>query len=124
MRNFQQKRGWKNIIESWPVLILLGLLLIFFTWGVIGFTGKMSATSENRQIAENKLAELQKQKAELSANIAKLNTEAGVEEGIRDKFGLAKEGEGLIVVVEDQNKLEPVVEKSNWLSSFFKNLFK
>jgi cell division protein FtsB len=124
MRNFQQKRGWRNIIESKPVLMLLVFLLVFFIFGVIGFTGKMMATSENRKIAENKLAELQKQKTELSANIAKLKTDAGIEEGIREKFGLAKEGEGLIIVVEDKNKPEPVVLKQGWFSSFWDKLFK
>ncbi|MBP6060597.1 MAG: septum formation initiator family protein [Candidatus Pacebacteria bacterium] len=124
MRNFQQKRGWKNIIESKPVLVFLCFLLIFFTWGVVGFTNKMSATRENRQIAENKLVELQKQKDELSANIAKLKTDSGVEEGIREKFGLAKEGEGLIIVVEDKNKIETIVPKPGWFSTFWDKLFK
>jgi cell division protein FtsB len=124
MRNFQQKSGWKNILESRPVLILLGILLVFFTWGVIGFTGKMSATKENKEIAENKLLELRDKSAELSANVAKLNTESGVEEEIREKYALAKEGEGLIMVVEDKNKPVEVEKKPGWVSSFFKKLFK
>ncbi len=124
MRNFQQKRGWRNIIESWPVIILLCLFLAVFTWGVVGFMGKMSATRENRRVAENKLAELQSERTRLSTEIANLKTERGVEENIREKFGLGKEGEDLIVVVDDQTKpVESPVEQG-WFASFWDKLFK
>lgn len=125
MRNFQPKRGWRNIIQSWPVLFFLCTLLIFFAWGVIGFMGKMQVTSETREIAENKVAELEKEKIKLSANISKLKSIDGVEESIRDKFGLAREGEGLIVVVEDKNKAkneEKTGERGFF--SFFSDWFK
>lgn len=124
MRNFQQKRGWREIIESWPVIIFLGFLLLVFAFGVVGFMSKMSATRENREVAEKKLIELENKKARLTSEITKLETEDGVEENIREKFGLAKEGEGLIVVVEDKNKVEVIVEEKGWFASFWDNLFK
>lgn len=124
MRNFQQKRGWRNIIESWPVIILLCLFLAVFTWGVVGFMGKMSATRENRRVAENKLAELQSERTRLSTEIANLKTERGVEENIREKFGLGKEGEDLIVVVDDQTKPVEAPVAQGWFASFWDKLFK
>ena len=124
MRNFQQKRGLRNIIYSRPVLVFLGILVIFFAWGVVGFMGKMEITRENRKIAENTIAELEDKKEKLSSDISKLKTEDGVEESIRDKFGLVKEGENMIVVVEDKNL--PVVEDvpSKGFFTFLKNWFK
>jgi len=124
MRNFQQKRGWRNILESWPILIFLGILVLFFAWGVIGFMGKMATTRENRKIAENKVAELREEKEKLSSDINKLNTDSGIEENIREKFGLAKEGEELIVIVEDKNVLENQKASSSGFFAFFKNLFR
>ena len=125
MRNFQNGRGaWKNFFYSRPVLIFLGLLVLLFAWGVIGFIGKMQTTRENREIAENKVAELEKQKQLLSADITKLQTEEGVEESIREKFGLVKEGESVIVVVEDKNTSESVDEEKGGFFNFLKNLFK
>lgn len=124
MRNFQQKRGWRNIIESWPVIILLCLVLLVFGFGVVGFMGKMSATRENREIAENKLAELQSEKARLTLDIANLKTDRGVEENIREKFGLGKEGEDLIVVVDDQTKPVEVPVEQGWFASMWDKLFK
>jgi|SRR3989344_4221496 len=124
MRNFQQKRGLRNIIYSRPVLVFLGILVIFFAWGVVSFMGKMEITRENRKIAENTIAELEDKKEKLSSDISKLKTEDGVEESIRDKFGLVKEGENMIVVVEDKNL--PVVEDvpSKGFFTFLKNWFK
>ena len=127
MRNFQPKRGLRNIIHSWPVLALLGVLVVFFAFGVIGFFGKMQVTRENKKMAENKVAELENKKKELSSEIAKLKTPTGVEESIRLKFGLAKEGEDLIVVVEDKNKPKMKDTVSGGFFSFlffWKNWFK
>ena len=127
MRNFQKNRGWKSIIRSKPVLIFLSILALFFSFGVIGFMTKVHTVIENRKIAENKLVELEKEKEKLSASIAKLKTDEGVEESIRVKFGLAKEGEGLIMIVEDENtpKLEEKKPEGLFSSLFFwRNWFK
>ena len=118
MRNFQQKRGFRNILHSRPVLVLLSILLLVFAWSVIGFMGKMQMTVENRRIAENKVTELESQKENLLAEIAKLNTEDGKEESIREKFPVAKEGEGVIVIIEDKSQSETEDSKSGAFSSF------
>ncbi|MBI3305988.1 septum formation initiator family protein [Candidatus Nomurabacteria bacterium] len=124
MRNFQQKRGWKNIIYSRPVLGILAILLFVFVWTVFRFMGKMQITRENRITAENKVTQLGKEKEKLSSDIAKLQTNAGVEESIRDKFGWAKEGEGLIVILDKKNPEEVPKKESNRFFDFFRNWFR
>lgn len=124
MRNFQQKRGIRNIVHSRPVLFLLGILVLFFAWGVVGFFGKMAVTKQNKKIAENKIIQLEKEKEKLSSDIAKLKTESGVEESVREKFGLAKEGENLIIVVEDKNLPSAENPPSKGFFFWLKNLFK
>ena len=124
MSSFQKKGGMRRILESWPVLGFLTLLLLFFAWQVVAFLGKMEVTRQNRILAENKLAELQIQKAKLSSDIEKLKTIEGQEASIREKFGLAKEGEGEIVVVEDQSATPTSSGAAYDFFSFFKNLFK
>ena len=124
MKSFQQKRGFRNIVHSKAVLVLLAILLLFFAWGVIGFMGKMMLTIENRKIAENKLTQLQQEKEKLSTDISKLKSQDGVEESIREKFGLAKEGEGVIVIVDDKNESKVEDKSSGGFWGFLKNLFK
>ncbi|KKP86964.1 MAG: hypothetical protein UR90_C0016G0001 [Parcubacteria group bacterium GW2011_GWC1_35_8] len=112
-------------MQSKPVLVFLGILVFIFAWGVVGFMGKMQSTIENRKIAEEKVLELQKEKDKLSTGISKLKTDSGVEESIREKFGLAKDGEGVIIVVEDKNSAKvPAEANTGGFFSFFTNWFK
>lgn len=125
MRNFQEKKTARNIIQTWPFLLLFSGILIFFAWGVIRFLVKLEETSNNRDIAELKVSELNKNKTKLVSDIESLQTDKGLEENIRQKFGLAKEGEGLIVVVDDKSKIDAnAVEKKNWFMSLFTGWFK
>lgn len=125
MKNFQEKTGLKHLIHSWPVLMLLGIVLVFFAFGVFRFLIKMIETSKNREIAESKLTELRENKEELSRDIENLKTNQGLEENIREKFGLVKEGEDLIIVVDSKENTDLNEEtKQNWFISLFNKLFK
>ncbi len=125
MRNFQQKNKWRTILESKIVLIFLTIGLLLFAYSIFGFMGKMIDTVKNKKIAEEKIIEMQKNKTKLSADIEKLKTIEGQEESIREKFGLAKDGEGLIMVVEDKTKMEDINNiNSAGIFSIFKSWFK
>ncbi len=124
MRNFQDKHKWKHILESKTVLALLFIIVLIFAWSVFGFWWKMSETSKNKKLAEEKVAELQKQKDKLTSDISELKTSEGVEANIRDKFGLAKDGEGLIVIVDDKKQDTDGQASTGGFWSFFTNWFK
>jgi uncharacterized protein YpmB len=125
MRNLDQKRMWGKILQSKPVLIFLGILILVFAWSVLGFWNKMQETGRNRKNVEDKIAELKEQKDKLSSDIDSLNTLEGKEKFFRENIGLVKEGEDMIVVVEDQNPPENTKNKaSSGFFSFFTNLFK
>ncbi|MEK7564336.1 MAG: septum formation initiator family protein [Patescibacteria group bacterium] len=79
----------------------------------------MNLTKENREIAEEQLAQLKNKKQKLSNDIENLNTEEGKETIFRENFGLAKEGENLIIVLDEKNKEE---EKISSKSGFFSKL--
>jgi len=125
MRNSKGNREERKIMHSKPVLVILGIIIIVFAWNITGFIGKMKETARNKKIAENNMRELEQTRIKLSADIANLQTEKGVEENIREKFGLAKEGESMIVIVEEKNpSAETTEKKQSGFFSFIKNLFK
>jgi len=125
MRNFQEKRKSKRLVESKPVLVLLCILLLFFAWNVFGLIGRVRETIKNKKMAQDKVENLQKQKDELLYNTNQLKTDKGIEENIREKFGFAKEGEGMVVVTDDKNVVEENTgNQSSSFFSFIKNLFK
>jgi cell division protein FtsB len=125
MKNFERNRGRKNILESPPALALLGIVVLVFAWSVIRFWGKMAETRKNKDIAEAKTEALLEQKDALRSDIEKLRTDRGKEEFFRENYGLAKEGEDVIVIVDKAPEKE--AEKRSAISgffSFFVNLFK
>ncbi len=125
MRNFQRKGVWRNILQSKPILIFLGILILIFAWSVLGFWNKMGENNKSKKIAEDKVAELMKQKEKLNSDINSLKTVEGKEAVFRENFGLVKEGEDMIVIVEDKNKPQVPLEANTWgFFSFFKNWFK
>lgn len=121
MSNFHKERGWRNIIQSKPVLILFGILILVFAWNILGFWNKMQDTEKNRKIVEEKVAILKQQKEKLSLDINSLQTDQGKEKLFRENFGLAKEGEDMIIVIADKNP--PEVPKTTSPSGFFSFLF-
>ena len=84
----------------------------------------MAGAVENRQLVESKIVELEDQKRKLSYDIDKLNTDAGIEASIREKFGLAREGEGQIIIIEDSKEPESPESSSSGFFSFFTRWFK
>jgi competence protein ComGC len=124
MKNFQEKKNKKKILYSKPVLIILSILLLLFIYNVLKLANKASETKRNREIAEERIKELELQKSNLESNIQKLSTEEGVEQNIRERFGLGKDGEAMIVIVEDESKNtdnNDNEKKGFW--SFLKKLF-
>ena len=127
MINFQQKKMWRHIFQSKLFLTFLGLIILFFSWNVWGLWNKMEETSRNKMVEEEKIATLKQQQEKLSSDINSLNTDQGKEKIFRENYGLAKEGEDMIVVEENTN-LPPntPVQNEGFFSSlmFWKNWFK
>lgn len=84
----------------------------------------MQETEKNKKIIEDKVTALEQQKAKLSSDIDSLKTDQGKEKIFRENLGLAKEGEGEIVIVEDKNPPPTPVKPSSGFWGFLKNIFK
>lgn len=124
MRDYGRKGKWRQFAESGPVLAALFAIVGIFAWNVFNFGAKMLETGKNRRLAEEKTESLREEKAKLEGNIARLDTESGVEESIREKFGWGREGEGLIVIIDEERSESEVFEKEGGFWNFVKNLFK
>ena len=86
----------------------VGLLFILFALvkGVWGIYQKERETYEGRERAEQELADLGEREARLQGEIARLRSPSGIEEALRQQFDMAKEGEGIIVIVDRPSKEE------------------
>lgn len=119
MREFSRKRKVRQVMFSVPVLILLFIILFFVAKGSWGVYKKYSLSKSELENSQSDLAALEEKKQTIENKIKKLQTETGIEKEIRSKFDVAKEGEKLIVIVEDKVAEEILVEEKGFFGNFF-----
>ena len=79
----------------------------------------MRETAENRRIALNESEKLEAKQKLLEGEIGQLQTERGMEEEIRKKFRVVKEGESVIIVVDDKENSATALNAASSSRSFF-----
>jgi len=100
MLDFQQKKKLRKTLYSRGMLVMLSIVTIFLGNAAWNVFQKYREARENRELAAQELQKLEERESGLSADIERLSTERGVEEELRKRFGVAKEGEEVIVVVD------------------------
>ena len=100
MFDFYERRRIKHWIYSWPTLVVLVIICIFLANGVWGVYKQERQTRINKNQRLSHFNDLKIRKDSLEEEINRLNTERGIEEEIRKKFEVAKEGEEVIVIVD------------------------
>ena len=120
MREFQQKRKMRNMIYSPLSLFALLLLLAFFgkaTWNVYQ---KYSSSMEKKDRTAAEYQAMQDRHNALVASVARLKTDEGVEQEIREKYRMAKDGEQLLIIVDQEKPTPPLPEKTFFQSMWQK----
>jgi cell division protein FtsB len=119
MKEFSQKTKYRQLVYSIPVLLILLLILFFIAKGSFGIYQKYTLSKNELNNSKSDLSALEEKKNHIYQKVEKLNTETGIEKEIRSKFNVAKEGEKLVVIVDDAPE-EVIVEEEK---GFFKRLF-
>lgn len=132
MFDFHEKRKIRGILYSKTVFVLLILLAILLSISV--YNRFIVAQDTRVKLNERKedLKELEMRAETLQAKVEYLENERGIEEELRNRFDVAKEGEQVVIILEDEEESEidiqadPPQEKLNNTSSFssFINLLK
>lgn len=102
MEYLKRKQVRKKRLYGSTVRIILIIVLIFLikpTWNIYK---KSRESEENLRRAEQELKTLEKREEEISKNLESIKSEEGRDEEIRSKLGVAKEGETVVVIVEDK----------------------
>ena len=86
------------------VFLALFLLLLRPTWNIYK---KSQESKQNLRQAQMELDALKTRKSELEHDLAYVKSQPGFDQEIRDKFGVAKKDETMIVIVRDQNEKKP-----------------
>ena len=126
MQDFKKRRP--NLMLRF--LLRLGglLLLLFVTYyavrGAWSMYQKFTESAESDSVAKSQLADLESQQAKVSASLAELDTARGQEAQIRERYGVAKPGEGEIEIVRDASTSDGVAPMGeNWWQRLWHALF-
>jgi len=126
MSEFNRKNKY-NFWHSPLMLILLFCILVLFIYNIIGLMEKERETARKKDIILANIETLRNRESILTTDINKLKTEDGIEETIRDKYQVVKEGEKMVTIVDEEKKgnveIEAPVEDSSFLG-WIKRLFK
>jgi cell division protein FtsB len=110
MKEFQERAKTRRKRRSKILLLFMFLILIFLAKGAYSAYAK---ESESRVEVERSLKEketLDKRYQVMSEQSDELKSNVGIESEIRNKFDVAKPGEGVIIIVD---KAAPVIEEDN-----------
>ena len=129
MQEFQHKRKIKNKLYSKTVIVILFFLLIYFIWDVIGAYSRKKESDRILQKINSDYQALVFRSQNIKTSIDRLNTPNGVEEEIKQKFNVVKEGEKVAVIVDDNNvsatpTISPPKSFLGKLGNWFANIFK
>ena len=127
MRELRDRQQFKRYLYSTPALILLAVVAFLMARGAGAIMSKNHESADKLEELEKANVLLRDRHSTLEANIAKLNTDEGLIEEIRNKFNAVRRGEHLAVIVLDKPKAtttEPTVAerlKRGW--SWVKSLW-
>ncbi|MDQ5971838.1 MAG: hypothetical protein QG566_784 [Patescibacteria group bacterium] len=127
MAEFQTKQHSKKMWHSPLSLFVLLVVLLVFMYNMVGLVEIKNETTKKNQIALNEMESVLSREIAIKSTINKLSTDLGKEETLRDKYHLVKEGEKMVVIVNQEASALNVVDESkddNGFIKFFKNLFR
>lgn len=95
-------------ITRWGFLLLAVLLTISLVRNII----KSQAADNKIEEAKTKLEALKKENQELANKLESVNSDEYIEKQARDKLGLVKEGE-MVIVLPDEEEIKGLIPESN-----------
>jgi cell division protein FtsB len=124
MREFKNRNN-NNIWHSPIILIILFIVLCVFIFNLIKIIDVYRETGEKKSLILYKIDELKERESSLERDISVLNTEEGIENAIREKYPLVKDGEKMVTIVsenieETENKDKKEHGFVGWVESLFK----
>ena len=99
MSDFKNKIKTRKLIYSKISLLIALAIVVFMSMSTYNIYKKYRESADNKKSVMGELSSLEQRDKELSSRIDRLKTDRGLEEEIRKKFNVAKDGEGVVIIV-------------------------
>lgn len=128
MQDYRRRRAGKQDVTRAGLgvlgMLLLALLAFFALRGAWGMYTKFVAASEADAAAKEELETLKGQVAQVGASADELSSARGVEAGVRERFGVARPGEGQIDIIRREvASSSPKKDEPNIFVKVFRAIF-
>jgi len=123
MHDFKKKQQFKRRLYSNLILIVLLIILLLVIHATWGIYQKSRLSAHKLGLAEREQATLDSKKETIEYKINRLKTETGIEEEIRSKFDVVRDGEQIVVIVNPKETATTTEEKPKGIRGFFTTLF-
>ena len=115
-----QSGAFARTIQHPVALVILAVLVIFFTLSMFRIYKKSRQAHHNQTLQSAQTAQLLEQEQALENSLESLETERGIEEALRDRYDIVLEGEQAVVIIDNEPPVEDVGKKSLWQRWFGK----
>lgn len=110
---FQEQRRIRKLLHSRYALVILIILMLLSARAVWGIYVKYEKSRAITEKARADLAQLEERQRNLALSIEGLKTEEGKERELRDRFGVVKEGETLVVLIDNNPTTQKPLKKDD-----------
>lgn len=124
MLKFQEKKKFRKIINSKIIIFILIVINVFLFNAVFNIYRKKIITKNNLLKTVSTFNNLDKREQLLLSEIERLKTDFGVEEEIRDRYGMVKDNENLITIVDTRKSNLNQKDKNKGFWQFFLDWFR
>jgi cell division protein FtsB len=125
MREFEKKRKIRKFIYSKFIILVLLLLLFLLVRGTMGVYQKSKESNGRENSSAVSLSKLENRKSQLEKDLEILNSNVGIEEQLRTRYSFSREGEKVIIIIDEDVEEIAVPEKKGIVDktvSWFKGL--
>lgn len=112
-RRIKKERFFSRVVNSPFTYIFLFGLLFLFSYSAINTYKKSRIAKERTRQVERELVRLLNQEEDLKSALNDMNTSFGVEKALREKFGIVKEGEKSIILLNPPEEPPAIEEKKD-----------
>ncbi len=104
MFDFHEKRKIRNVLYSWPVVIVLLFLTVLLSASAFNHYSVTKELKAKLEVKEAELSEMESRARVIETKVEYLKNERGIEEELRNNFDAIKEGEQAVIIINNVNK--------------------
>ncbi len=107
------------MLYSKPFLMVLVVVIMFLALSTYGAYERKEQARVKREELSARLIELEKRAGELESDISRLEDPRGIEMELRSRYEVGKEGEEVIVLIDDEEMKETATKTEEQEEGFW-----